>query len=96
MIRLLMFASVSFLASHAWITTSAAANDVKGLIEYVAEVPRGIAGLPAQWFEMNSLLGWEPMMLVIGYADNPSVCQHLAEIARMETPDREFRCVEAN
>ena len=58
--------------------------------------PRGELDIPAQWFMMNTLVGWDKMMLVFGYADNVSVCQLLVETAKKDSPDRDFRCTDAN
>lgn len=58
--------------------------------------PRGDLGIPAQWLMMDTLVGWEKMMLIVGYADNVTVCQALAEIAKEDSPDRNFRCTDAN
>jgi len=64
--------------------------------EAAREYPRGAYGEPAQWFVMKSLVGWERMMFIFGYADDKEVCEHLAEVASEESPDREFRCEDAN
>jgi hypothetical protein len=66
------------------------------LTSFVAQLPRGGANIPAQWFEMNSLVGWERMMLIIGYANNQMVCNNMLPIAKNDSPDREFRCSPAN
>lgn len=58
--------------------------------------PRGSLDIPAQWFMMNSMVGWEKMMLIFGYADNVEICEHLVDVASIESPDREFRCTDAN
>lgn len=58
--------------------------------------PRGAMGIPAQWLMMDTLIGWDKMMLIIGYADNVTVCQALTEIAKEDSPDRNFRCTDAN
>ena len=47
----------------------------------VEQMPRGLAGISLQWFEMETAIGWEKMMLVFGYADNKSVCEHLRRIS---------------
>ncbi|MGD9670777.1 MAG: hypothetical protein AB7U75_17315 [Hyphomicrobiaceae bacterium] len=64
--------------------------------EAAADLPRGGLNIPAQWFMMESLVGWEKMMLIFGYADNEDVCMHMLEIAQEESPDRRFRCMAAN
>lgn len=66
------------------------------LYEAVRNHPRGGLNIPAQWFMMESMVGWERMMLVFGYADNVDVCQKLVEMAKEESPDRNFRCTDAN
>ncbi|MFG6552463.1 hypothetical protein [Sulfitobacter sp. 1A16808] len=48
------------------------------------------------WLEMKSIIGWEKMMLVVGYASNGSVCERLVDVATADAPDREFRCSTAN
>jgi len=48
------------------------------------------------WLEMKSVIGWEKMVLFVGYAANGPVCERLAAIARIDSPDREFRCSTAN
>lgn len=45
---------------------------------------------------MESMVGWEKMMFIFGYADNVEVCQHLVEVAKEESPERNFRCTDAN
>lgn len=66
------------------------------LFEVVKNHPRGELNIPAQWFMMNSTVDWERMMLIFGYADNIEVCEHLVEVAKRESPNRDFRCTEAN
>ena len=61
-----------------------------------SNLPRGVTDIPAQWFMMKGLTGWEEMMLIFGYADNASVCDHLQKIAKNESPSRDFLCLEAN
>lgn len=36
------------------------------------------------------------MMLVFGYADNIETCEYLVKVAKAESPDRDFRCTDAN
>lgn len=62
----------------------------------VKNYPRGVLNIPAQWFMMESSLGWEKMMFVFGYADNKDTCYHLVDIAKIESPERNFRCEDAN
>ncbi len=59
-------------------------------------LPRGTLGIPNQWFEMKSTVGWERMMLVLGYADNRTTCEQLVVMAKEESPNRDFRCSPAN
>lgn len=66
------------------------------LFEAASGHPRGGLNIPAQWFMMESMVGWERMILVFGYADNVEVCQNLVEMAKEESPDRNFRCTDAN
>lgn len=58
--------------------------------------PRGELNIPAQWLMMDTLVGWDRMMLIVGYADNVEVCQRLVEIAKEDSPNRNFRCTDAN
>jgi hypothetical protein len=66
------------------------------LERYAPGIPAGSMGISAQWFEMESLVGWEKVMLVFGYADNKTTCLALARIAKEDSPDRSFRCTDAN
>ena len=66
------------------------------LEKVVSQLPRGRLGIPMYWFEMESIIGWEKMMLVLGYADNRSICIHLETVAKDEAPARNFRCKLAN
>jgi hypothetical protein len=72
------------------------ADPIERLEAVVRDQPRGQAGIPWQWLEMRSLIGWEKMMLVFGYADNRSACEALARIAKDDSPGRDFRCESAN
>ena len=58
--------------------------------------PRGGLNIPAQWLMMATLVGCDKMMLIVGYADNVNVCLALVEIAKADSPDRDFRCTDAN
>ena len=62
----------------------------------VEQIPRGSLNIPVQWFEMKSVIGWEKMMLVFGYADNRGVCLRLIDLAYAENTGREYRCSPAN
>lgn len=62
----------------------------------VQNYPRGGMNIPAQWFIMDSMVGQEKMMFIFGYADNLSVCKHLVEVAKKESPERNFSCLNAN
>lgn len=62
----------------------------------VEDMPRNSIGLPMYWLEMTSLIGWEKMILVFGYADNNAPCARLQELAQLDAPARNFRCVVAN
>jgi hypothetical protein len=91
--------SISLVAWLLAISTLSHAETIdKGqvLSGVAAHLPRGIAGIPDQWFEMKSAIGWEKMALFIGYADNKSACELLVGIAAQQAPDREFRCTDAN
>ncbi len=69
---------------------------LRWLKRVVRDMPRGSTGIPTQWFLMKSSIGWEEMMLIFGYADDRSICMHLVEIAKAESPDRDFTCLDAN
>ena len=85
---LIVAISVSLVAGYSY-------KDVD-LYEAAENHPRGGLNIPAQWFMMNSMVGWEEMILIVGYADNVEVCEHLVEVAKEESPDRDFRCTDAN
>lgn len=88
--------SILILIILTFVGVPAHSNTIEGLIKYVSKMPRGTLDIPAYWFEMESLAGWEHMILVIGYADNGTVCQHLLETSKRESPQRNFRCSAAN
>lgn len=65
--------------------------------EYAAKnLPRGGLNIPAQWFVMDTVVGEEKMMLIFGYADNLAICEHTLELAKNESPNRNFKCENAN
>ena len=70
--------------------------DIDDLERLVGKMPRGTLDIPIYWFEMRTSVGWEKMMLVLGYADNRSICDYLKSIAYKSDPQREFRCSAAN
>lgn len=70
-------------------------ND-RDLFEVAKDCPKGVLDVPAQWFMMESTVGWEKMMLIFGYVDDIEVCEHLVDIAKKESPDRDFRCTDVN
>lgn len=76
--------------------TLVAQTNQERLEPFVSDLPRNEWGEPMYWLEMRSIVGWEKMMLVFGYASNGPVCERLAGVARMDAPDREFRCSTAN
>lgn len=88
---LIYTATAISLASGAWAQTNG-----ERLEAFVNELPRNQWGGAMYWLEMRSLIGWEKMMLVFGYASNSPVCERLAAVARLDAPDREFRCSTAN
>jgi hypothetical protein len=79
------------IATGAWAQTYG-----EKLEALVTELPRNDWGGAMYWMEMKSVIGWEKMMLVFGYADNSPVCERLAAVAYLDAPDREFRCSSAN
>ncbi len=85
---LLVAVAVSFFAGYFYKSVD--------LYEAAENHPRGVLNIPAQWFMMESSLGWEKMMFIFGYADNIEVCEHLVEVAKVESPNRDFRCTDAN
>ena len=78
-------------ATNGWAQTNG-----EKLEDFVSDMPRNDRGLPMYWLEMRSIIGWEKMMLVFGYASNGPVCERLAAVAHIDSPDREFRCSRAN
>ncbi len=72
------------------------AQTVEELAEYVSGMPRGLLGTPSYWMEMRSALGWEKMILVVGYANNQPICEMMVRLGSAQSPDREFRCAAAN
>lgn len=73
------------------------ADSQEDLTAFVSQLPRdSTLGLPMYWMEMESIIGWEEMMLVFGYANNKPVCDLLVRVATADAPNRKFRCVEAN
>lgn len=69
---------------------------IDDLAHFVSGMPRGMLGTPAYWMEMKSLVGWEKMVLVIGYASNEPVCDMMVRMGAEQSPNREFRCTAAN
>ena len=59
---------------------------------FAESLPRNSLQLPMYWFEMESTIGWEKMMLIFGYANNEPPCLMLLNIASAESPMRRFRC----
>ena len=91
---ILMAAAVSLMPMSA-----AADESEAGLAELkrsASNMPSGRLNIPNQWFLMKSVIGWEEMMLIFGYADNKSICEHLVVIAREENPSRDYACLDAN
>lgn len=73
------------------------ADSRRDLSDFVSQPPRdSILGEPFYWMEMETAVGWEKMMLVFGYASNRPVCDLLVRVASVDSPERQFRCVEAN
>ena len=77
-------------------STYAHSADIDDLERLVGKMPRGTLDIPIYWFEMRTSVGWEKMMLVLGYADNRSICDYLKSIAYKSDPQREFRYSAAN
>ena len=76
---------------------AAYSDDSMNQLERAAkEMPRSALEIPSQWFEMESIIGWEKMMLVFGYADNRDVCKRILAMAVNEGSGRDFRCTPAN
>lgn len=87
-----LYASVFALSSGPTL-----ADSREDLVSFVGKLPRdSIMNLPMYWMEMESLIGWEKMMLVFGYASNGPVCDRLVQVAKADAPERNFRCVSAN
>lgn len=88
-----MFSAVAALA---FATGASAQTNGDRIAAFANELPRTEWGGAMYWLEMKSVIGWEKMMLVVGYASNGPVCEHLAVVARADAPDREFRCSTGN
>lgn len=91
--RLFMFSAVVALAVA---TGADAQTNGDRIAAFANELPRTEWGGAMYWLEMKSVMGWEKMMLVVGYASNGPVCERLAAMARIDAPGREFRCSTAN
>ncbi|MDE4275788.1 hypothetical protein PXK58_15680 [Phaeobacter gallaeciensis] len=93
MLEMKAFVSALFFLSLSSVGHS---QTIEDLADYVSVMPRGTLGTPAYWMEMKSLVGWEKMILVIGYASNQPVCEMMVRMGSEQSPDREFRCTAAN
>lgn len=91
--RHFIFSAIAVLAVA---TGADAQTNGERIAAFANELPRTEWGGAMYWLEMNSLIGWEKMMLVVGYASNGQVCERLAVVARADAPHREFRCSAAN
>ena len=91
--KLFQVALVALMLVPSW---GLAQDQDEVLDSFASKMPRGIAGIPNQWVLMKSIVGWEKMMLIFGYADNRSGCEHLVEVALLESPERDFSCTDAN
>lgn len=87
---------ISVTAVLAVTTGANAQTNGDRIAAFANELPRTEWGGAMYWLEMKSVIGWEKMMLVVGYASNGPVCERLAVVARADAPDREFRCSTAN
>lgn len=97
MTRALVSAALVTVIATLYLESSVNAQSSSDAVAAFAEnLPRNQWGEPMYWLEMHSLVGWERMMLVVGYAANGPVCDRLAAVARADAPNREFRCVVAN
>ena len=63
---------------------------------FTNDLPRTKSGGAMYWLEMKTTIGWEKMMLVVGYATNKPICDRLEMVVRLDAPDRKFRCTTAN
>jgi len=86
----------STVAALSLATSAYAQTNSERIEAFVNELPRNEWGGAMYWLEMKSIVGWEKMMLVVGYASNGPVCERLAAVARIDAPEREFRCGTAN
>lgn len=86
----------SVFAALAVATGATAQTNGDRIATFANELPRTEWGGAMYWLEMKSAIGWEKMMLLVGYASNGPVCERLAVVARSDAPDREFRCSSAN
>ncbi len=89
--RSIILATIGFC-----LPSTLAAQTIDDLVDFVAGMPRGTLGIPAYWFEMETLVGWERMILVIGYANNRSTCELIEQIGTAQSPNQSFRCTPAN
>ena len=83
-------------------TSSCALSTVDTFHTNFAKATNALLATPAlvggamYWLEMKTIIGWEKMMLVVGYATNEPICDRLAMVVRLDAPDRKFRCSTAN
>lgn len=78
------------------ISSAGHSQTIEDLADFVSGMPRGMLGTPAYWMEMETVVGWEKMVLVIGYASNQPVCHMMVRIGTAQSPNRVFRCTAAN
>jgi hypothetical protein len=57
------------------------------LVPLVQRMPKNPIG-PSYWFEIESTIGWEKVILVFGYADNLDVCNYMMPDASDAGADR--------
>lgn len=88
--------AITALMTGIWCGSASAQTNGDRIDAFVYELPRSDWGGAIYWLEMKSAIGWEKMMLIVGYASNGPVCERLSEIARIDAPYREFRCITAN
>jgi hypothetical protein len=91
--RLIYFLSTLFVVIA---NDAIAQSNGERIEEFVENLPRNSLQLPMYWLEMESVVGWERMILIFGYANNEPACSAILKFAAEDAPMRRFRCSEAN
>ena len=90
----------SLVIGGLWLPVSSNAQEleasIEGLVSYVEDNPIGDQDY---WFQMLNIANqWDNMILIFGYGlgGDSAACEAIADFAREDSPNREFRCVPAN